>query len=132
VDKFLEHSRIFYFENGGDPDVYLSSADWMPRNLWRRIETVFPIEDPALKARIVNVLRIELADNVKARDLLADGTYRRRVPAPDEPAVRSQAMFQQLARGTARDTSDMRPPLPSAQQPRAAAAAGAGRTPSAV
>jgi polyphosphate kinase len=131
VDKFLEHSRIFYFENGGDPAVYLSSADWMPRNLWRRIETVFPIEDPALKTRIINVLRIELADNVKARDLSPDGTYHRRVPGDDEPAIRSQVMLQHLARGGARDPSDARPPVVSAPQPRAApaVAAAAGRAP---
>jgi polyphosphate kinase len=94
----------------------------MPRNLWRRIETVFPIEDPALKARIINVLRIELADNVKARDLSPDGTYHRRVPGDDEPAVRSQLMLQHLARGGARDSSDARPPVLSTPQPRAAPA----------
>src|SRR2546427_4156810 len=53
VDRFLEHSRIFYFENGGDPQVLLASADWMPRNFWRRIETMFPIEDPVLQSRVV-------------------------------------------------------------------------------
>jgi polyphosphate kinase len=130
VDKFLEHSRIFYFENGGDPAIFLSSADWMPRNLWRRIETVFPIEDPALKARIVNeILRLELADNVKARELSSDGTYHRRLPGPDEPSVRCQVALQQLARGATRDASDARPPLsPTAPQQRAAPASGPGRT----
>ena len=78
VDKFLEHSRIFYFENGGNPEVFLASADWMPRNFWRRIETAFPIEDPALQARIVGeILPAVLGDNTKARDLLPDGTYER-------------------------------------------------------
>lgn len=130
VDKFLEHSRIFYFENGGDPEVFLSSADWMPRNLWRRIETVFPIEDPALKARIIHdILRLELADNVKARELTSDGTYFRRVPQPDEPLVRSQTALQQLARGAAREASDPRPALgPSVPRPRPAPLSGAGRT----
>jgi polyphosphate kinase len=123
VDKFLEHSRIFYFENGGDPDVFLSSADWMPRNLWRRIETVFPVEDPALKARIINILKVELSDNVKARDLSADGTYRRRVAAPDEPSVRSQIVLQQLARGITREVGDGRSSLPNVAQPRVVAAA---------
>ena len=129
VDKFLEHSRIFYFENGGDPEVYLSSADWMPRNLWRRIETVFPIEDPALKARIVNdILRLELADNVKARELSADGTYHRRVPVRDEPLVRSQVALQHLARSATRETSEAHPPLSvSAAQPRAVSAPGGPR-----
>src|SRR5207249_10932725 len=67
------------FRSGGDPEVYLASADWMPRNFWRRIETVFPIADPSLQARIVgDILQLVLADNVKARELLPDGTYRRR------------------------------------------------------
>jgi polyphosphate kinase len=112
VDKFLEHSRIFYFENGGDPDVYLASADWMPRNFWRRIETVFPVEDRALKARIIgDVLRLALGDIVKARELSADGTYRRRVRAEDEQPIRSQVALQHLAREAARETSEARPPF---------------------
>ncbi|HXQ28902.1 MAG TPA: polyphosphate kinase 1 [Gemmatimonadales bacterium] len=112
VDRFLEHSRIFYFENGGDPDVYLASADWMPRNFWRRIETVFPIEDPALKSRIVNeILHTLLADTVKARELQADGTYRRRTPTDGEAPVRSQVALQHIAREAARETSETRPPF---------------------
>ena len=111
VDRFLEHSRIFYFENGGSPDVYLASADWMPRNFWRRIETVFPIEDAALKARLTGeVLRLVLADSVKARELLADGTYRRRTPNGDQP-IRAQIALQHLAREASRDTSEPRPPF---------------------
>ncbi len=87
VDRFLEHSRIFYFENGGDPQVLLASADWMPRNFWRRIETMFPIEDPVLQSRVVGeILQLVLADNLKARELLPDGTYRRRPRALGEPA----------------------------------------------
>jgi polyphosphate kinase len=121
VDKFLEHSRVFYFENGGAPDVYLASADWMPRNFWRRIETVFPIENGALKARIIDdILRIVLADNVKARELGPDGTYRRRQPAPGEPLVRSQVALQHLAREAARDTGARHPPfIPIVRKPRA-------------
>ncbi|HEY6785023.1 MAG TPA: polyphosphate kinase 1 [Gemmatimonadales bacterium] len=113
VDKFLEHSRIFYFENGGAPDVWLASADWMPRNFWRRIETVFPVEDANLKLRIVNdILRLVLADNVKARELLADGTYRRRAAANGETPVRSQVALQLLAREASREKkSDTRPKL---------------------
>ncbi|HYS59400.1 MAG TPA: polyphosphate kinase 1, partial [Gemmatimonadales bacterium] len=81
VDKYLEHSRIFYFENSGNPEVFLASADWMPRNFWRRIETLFPIEDAALQARIVgDILQPILHDTVKVRELLPDGTYRRRTP----------------------------------------------------
>src|SRR5205814_13483 len=68
VDRFLEHSRIYYFANGGDSQVYIGSADWMDRNLSRRVEVVFPIEQPELKDRLVNeILAISLADNVKAR-----------------------------------------------------------------
>ncbi|HKI96377.1 MAG TPA: polyphosphate kinase 1 [Gemmatimonadales bacterium] len=103
VDKFLEHSRIFYFENAGDPDVFLGSADWMPRNFFRRIELMFPIEDPRIKQRIVDeVLGTCLADNVKARELMPDGTYVRVVPAPDEPVIRSQVTFQEIARDAGR------------------------------
>src|SRR5437764_8381075 len=72
VDRFLEHSRIFYFANAGDPQIYIGSADWMDRNLSRRVEVVFPIEQPELKQRLVEILDISLADNVKARELLPD------------------------------------------------------------
>ena len=99
VDKYLEHSRIAYFANGDDPEVFLSSADWMPRNFRRRVELMFPIEDPPLRARIIDeILAISLADNVKARELQADGTYKRLTPMPGEPIVRSQVEFQNLAR----------------------------------
>ncbi|MDB5311258.1 MAG: ppk [Gemmataceae bacterium] len=98
VDRFLEHSRIFYFENGGQPEVFTGSADWMDRNLSRRVEVVFPIEQPDLKARLIDeILKTTLADNVKARELLSDGTYRRVTPAPGEPLVRSQQRFLELA-----------------------------------
>jgi polyphosphate kinase len=75
VGRFLEHSRVFYFENGGQPLVYCGSADWMPRNFFRRVETLFPIEDPELRRRIFEeVLPIELRDNEDARELQPDGT----------------------------------------------------------
>ena len=78
VDRFLEHSRIFYFENACQPEVFVGSADWMPRNFFRRIELVFPIEDGVLRERIISeVLAISLADNTKARFLQPDGSYRR-------------------------------------------------------
>ncbi|HMB03665.1 MAG TPA: RNA degradosome polyphosphate kinase, partial [Isosphaeraceae bacterium] len=100
VDKFLEHSRITYFQNGDTPEVFLSSADWMPRNFHRRVELMFPIEDPRLKDRIVEgILGVVLMDNVKARVLQPDGTYRRSAPArPGEPVIRSQVEFQNMAR----------------------------------
>ncbi len=83
VGRFLEHSRIFYFENGGNPEIYLGSADWMPRNLYERVEVLFPVRDPLLMERIVKeILPAYLADNRKARILGSDGIYRR-VPRPE-------------------------------------------------
>ena len=73
--RFLEHSRIFYFYNEGHEDIYLASADWMPRNLNRRVELLFPIEDPDCRARVKEVLDVELADTVRAHFLSPDGTY---------------------------------------------------------
>lgn len=100
VDKFLEHSRIAYFQNNDAPQVFLSSADWMPRNFRRRVEIMFPIEDPRLRNRIVDgILGVALMDNVKARVLQPDGTYRRIDPAGSgEPVIRSQVEFQNMAR----------------------------------
>ena len=98
VDRFLEHSRIFYFENAGDPEVYIGSADWMDRNLSRRVEVVFPIEQADLKARVVDeILRTTLSDNVKARELQPDGTYQRVRPKDGESEMRSQQRFLELA-----------------------------------
>jgi polyphosphate kinase len=92
VGRFLEHSRIYYFENGGDPEVYLGSADLMPRNLDRRVEVIFPIKDSAIRSYIRRaILEVELHNNTSARDLRPDGTYTRRRPAPGEPPVDSQA-----------------------------------------
>lgn len=75
IGNFLEHARIFYFENDGSPELYLGSADWMPRNLDKRVEIMFPVEDEDLKQRIIKVLSIQLEDNVKSHILLPDGTY---------------------------------------------------------
>ena len=75
VGEFLEHSRIFYFENGGNPEIYMGSADWMPRNLDRRVEIVFPVEDEEIKKELEHVLDLEFRDNVKAHILQPDGTY---------------------------------------------------------
>jgi len=88
VDRFLEHSRVFYFENGGDPEVYIASADWMSRNLRRRIELMCPIFDPKHKQSIINLLQLSLSDNVKARELKQNGSYFR-VPQEGKP-FRSQ------------------------------------------
>jgi polyphosphate kinase len=96
VDRFLEHGRTFVFANGGKQEVYLSSADWMPRNFHRRVEVMVPIEDPALKARLGEILETQLQDTVKAWRLLPTGVYERVAPAT--PAIRSQARFIEATR----------------------------------
>lgn len=75
VGNFLEHSRIFYFHNGGDSEIYMGSADWMPRNLDRRVEIIFPVIEEELKKKAYHILEVELMDNVKAHILGADGEY---------------------------------------------------------
>lgn len=75
VGNFLEHARIFYFENDGSPEVYMGSADWMPRNLDKRVEIMFPVEDPELKEQVIHILQVQLDDNVKAHILQPDGSY---------------------------------------------------------
>jgi len=100
IDRFLEHSRAFRFENAGTPEFYISSGDWMPRNFIRRIEVTYPIRAEALARRIdQQILPISLADNVKSWVLDADGTYRRR--KTEGPAVRSQEAFISIARSEA-------------------------------
>jgi polyphosphate kinase len=94
VDRFLEHSRIYYFLNGGDEEVYLSSADWMTRNLDKRVELMFPLEDAALRQRVLHALRAMFRDNVKGRWLGADGIYRRRERPEGEPPYRVQQELQ--------------------------------------
>jgi len=98
VDRLLEHARIFVFEAGGKTEVYCASADWMQRNFQRRIEVMFPIEDPVIKARIVDdVLATELADDTKARELGPDGQYTRLTGN----SVRAQSLFLERARAAA-------------------------------
>jgi polyphosphate kinase len=113
VDRFLEHSRVFYFGNNGDPQVYIGSADWMDRNLSRRVEVVFPIDNPDLKQRIIReMLAVSLADNEKARELLADGSYRRIVPGPGQTPSRSQQRFLEISmQNAARRQSDSTVPV---------------------
>jgi polyphosphate kinase len=83
VGRFLEHSRIYYFENGGEPEVFLGSADWMPRNLHERVEVLFPLKNPLLRDRVAHeILAAYLADNVKARFLQPDGRYLRPWQSP--------------------------------------------------
>ena len=92
VGRFLEHSRMFYFENGGSPEMYLGSADLMPRNINRRVEVIFPVESPALVTQLrTKVLGRYLADNVQARIMGPDAQYRRAQPREGERAVNAQA-----------------------------------------
>jgi polyphosphate kinase len=98
VDRFLEHSRIFHFKNGGDEEVYLSSADWMPRNLDKRIELLFPVESPEGRQKVLAALDAVFADNVKGRRLQADGSYKRRRPAKGEDPYRSQIELHREAK----------------------------------
>ncbi len=98
VGRFLEHTRIYYFHNGGNSDIYLGSADLMPRNLDRRIETLFPIEDLMLKQQLIEILEIASADNVNARLLHSDGSYVRVTPGKKEPVRNSQEEFMTRAK----------------------------------
>ncbi len=101
VGRFLEHSRIYYFFNNGDPTIYLGSADLMQRNLDRRIETLFPIEDTALKEELVALLEILWEDNMNAHELNADGTYAQLSPNTEDEACNSQYEFMMRARNHA-------------------------------
>jgi polyphosphate kinase len=98
VDRFLEHGRVFHFVNGGKDDVYIASADWMPRNFHRRVEVMVPIEDVGLRARLIEVLQVSVSDNVKSWRLLPDGTYARADAKPGAPLVRSQSRFVEMTR----------------------------------
>lgn len=97
IDRYLEHARIFYFQNAGEPEYFLASADWMPRNLDRRVEIAFPILDPGLQAHIQHILEIQLADTVKAREILSDGRSQRR-PPNGQKVIRAQEQLYTFTR----------------------------------
>ncbi|MDH4227911.1 MAG: polyphosphate kinase 1 [Deltaproteobacteria bacterium] len=99
LDRFLEHSRLYYFHNGGNPEIYSGSADWMPRNFSKRVEILYPILNNDLKSRIMDeILLTYLKDNVKARIMQSDGSYTRKKPKDDDKTVRSQAELIAIAR----------------------------------
>lgn len=101
IDRFLEHSRIYYFDNACQPEVYIGSADWMPRNFDRRIETVFSLEDGNLRDRVITeIFDVMLKDNLKARILDGTGKYKRSRPRKGEIEHRSQTEFMKLAART--------------------------------
>ncbi len=101
VGQLLEHSRIFRFENGGKPQVFMGSADWMPRNLDRRVELVFPVEDEALKQRAFSILDLMLGDNINARLMQPDATYTS-IDRRGKASVNSQREFSRLAKQAVR------------------------------
>jgi polyphosphate kinase len=102
IDRFLEHARLFYFHQGGDAEVYIASADWMTRNLEKRIELMIPIEQAALKRRLVRILEAFFQDNTQASRLMPDGSSQRIVRARGQKAFRVQEQFYQQARKIAK------------------------------
>jgi polyphosphate kinase len=103
IDRFLEHARIFHFKNGGNEEVYCSSADWMPRNFRRRVEVMFPVLDPDLKARVVTeILQTMREDNCKSWVLRDNGKYERERPSEGGTPRRSQLRFIEAARERSR------------------------------
>ena len=106
VGNYLEHARIFYFENDGRAEYYCASADWMPRNLDRRVEIMFPIEKPALQEKIMHILEYQLKDNVKAHILFPDGTYQK-ADRQDTEGFNSQLMFCEEAKRAAKKKEEV-------------------------
>lgn len=102
IDRFLEHARLFYFHQGGSGGVYIASADWMTRNLEKRIELMIPIEEPALKRRLIRVLEAFFQDNTQSSRLMPDGTSQRIVRVKGQKAFRVQDYFYQSARKIAK------------------------------
>jgi polyphosphate kinase len=96
IDRYLEHARIFYFENAGSSEYLLASGDWMPRNFDRRVELAFPVLDPDLQEQVREILDLQLADNVKARRILPDGRSERIVPGAGAPLLRSQERLYEI------------------------------------
>jgi len=97
VGRFLEHSRIYYFQNGGQEEVYIGSADWMTRNMDRRVEAIVPVEDPEISKDLQEILGIMLADNRQAWDLQTDGRYVQRHPTDDSPEQNTQKILMDMA-----------------------------------
>jgi len=98
IDRFLEHGRAFHFRNGGSDEVYIGSADWMPRNFHRRVEAMIPIDDPAIRKQLIEIMQLQLSDNAKSWRLREDGKYERMPIEPGAPIVRCQAKFIEASR----------------------------------
>ncbi|TBR57762.1 polyphosphate kinase 1 [Westiellopsis prolifica IICB1] len=97
IGRFLEHSRIFHFHNNSSDEIYIGSADWMPRNLDRRVEAVTPVEDPKILQNLQNILQIMLQDNRQAWELKSDGSYTQRHPGKNEPERHTQNILMEMA-----------------------------------
>jgi polyphosphate kinase len=102
IDRYLEHARVFYFHQGGDPGIFIASADWMGRNLERRVELMIPVEDSRARRRILRLLEAFFQDNTQASKILPDGSSERLKPAPGEKKFRAQEHFFKEARRTAK------------------------------
>jgi polyphosphate kinase len=107
IDRFLEHVRVFRFYNGGNEEVFISSADWMPRNFHRRVEVLIPILDPAVRERMITSLDIITSDNMKTWELGRDGSYTRMVPPSGVALLRAQHRFIELARERAKQSDPL-------------------------
>ncbi len=107
IGRFLEHSRIWYFANGGDPRYFIGSADWMRRNLSNRVEAIVPIEDPRLQEQLSHLLHVGLEDERQAWEMLPDGRYRQRRPRPDDDSSPAAIGTHALLMRDARHTSQM-------------------------
>jgi len=99
LDRYLEHARIFYFENGVEEEYLLASADWMPRNLDRRVEIAFPVLEPRLQAQVREILEVQLADTVKARRILPDGRSTRVDPQGRPPLRSQERLYEETGAG---------------------------------
>lgn len=100
LGRYLEHARIYRFENGGEPELFIGSADWMKRNLDRRMETIAPVLDAAIKRELEHILDVLEQDNCSAWDMLPDAGYRRRMPAEGEERRPAQDVFMREAAGS--------------------------------
>lgn len=117
VDRYLEHARIFRFHHGGDPKLFISSADWMPRNLDRRVELMVPVEDPTCADKLAQVLKTCLADTLQSWRLLPSGAYERSQPDTRHPALRCQEGFQRRAEERAAAAVQQQAPVFEPQRP---------------
>ncbi len=117
VDRFLEHSRIIYFHHGGEPTLFISSADWMPRNLDRRVELLVPVEDEDARRRLIEVLDVAFKDNVKARRQNNEGLYERVKPRRGEKPLRSQEWFYRQSIAGGQQANTVRPNLFEPERP---------------